>query len=84
MDWEFGVGRCKLLHLEWINNKLLMCSTGNYTQYPMINYKGKEYKKHIYMCMCVCVSVSHFCFTAEIDTLNINSTLIKNVKKNLV
>ena len=21
MDWEFGVSRCKLLHLEWINNK---------------------------------------------------------------
>ena len=21
MDWESGVGRCKLLHLEWINNK---------------------------------------------------------------
>mgnify|MGYP007049067700 CR=1 FL=1 len=23
MDWEFGVGRCKLLHLEWINEVLL-------------------------------------------------------------
>ena len=20
MDWEFGVNRCKLLHLEWIRN----------------------------------------------------------------
>ena len=30
MDWEFGVGRCKLLHLEWINNKVLLYSTGNY------------------------------------------------------
>ena len=29
MDWEFGVGRCKLLHLEWINNKDLLYSTGN-------------------------------------------------------
>ena len=29
MDWEFGVGRCKLLHLEWINNKVLLYSTGN-------------------------------------------------------
>ena len=19
--WEFGVGRCKLLHLEWVNNR---------------------------------------------------------------
>ena len=33
-DWEFGVGRCKLLHLEWINNKVLLYSTGNYIQSP--------------------------------------------------
>ena len=23
VDWEFGVSRCKLLHLEWISNELL-------------------------------------------------------------
>ena len=45
MDWEFGAGRCKLLHLEWINNKVLMYSTGNYIQYPVINHNGKEYRK---------------------------------------
>ena len=43
MDWESGVGRCKLLHLEWINNKALMCSTVNYIEYPVINHTGKEY-----------------------------------------
>ena len=36
MDWEFGVSRCKLLHIEWINNKILLYSTGNYIQYPVI------------------------------------------------
>ena len=45
IGWEFGVGRCKLLHLEWINNKVLLYSTGNYIQYPVINHNGKEYKK---------------------------------------
>ena len=30
MDWEFGVNRCKLLHLEWISNEVLLYSTGNY------------------------------------------------------
>ena len=30
MDREFGVGRCKLLHLEWLSNKVLPYSTGNY------------------------------------------------------
>ena len=24
MEWEFGVGRCQLLHLGWINNKVLL------------------------------------------------------------
>ena len=23
VDWEFGIGQCKLLHLEWINGKVL-------------------------------------------------------------
>ena len=30
MDREFGVGRCKLFHLEWISNEVLLNSTGNY------------------------------------------------------
>ena len=29
MDWEFGVDRCKLLHLEWTGNEVLLYSTGN-------------------------------------------------------
>ena len=24
MDWESEVSRCELLHLEWINNKVLL------------------------------------------------------------
>ena len=36
MEWEFGVSRCKLLYIEWINNKVLLYSTGNYIQYSMI------------------------------------------------
>ena len=27
MDWEFGVIRCKPLHLEWISNEILLYST---------------------------------------------------------
>ena len=29
MDGEFGVGRCKLLHLEGISNEVLLYRTGN-------------------------------------------------------
>ena len=47
MDWEFGISRCKLLYIEWINNKVLLYSTGYYIQYPVINHNGKELKKRI-------------------------------------
>ena len=38
MDWEFGVTRCKLLHLDWI-------STGNFIQSLMMEHDGKYYEK---------------------------------------
>ena len=38
-------------YIEWINNKVLLYSTGNYIQYPVINHSGKEYEKEcIYVC----------------------------------
>lgn len=49
-DWEVGVRRCKHFYLAWINNKVLLHSTGKYIQYPTINQNGKDYKKEcIYM-----------------------------------
>ena len=42
MEREVGVSRCKLLYIEWIN-KVLLSSTENYIQYPVINHNGKEY-----------------------------------------
>ena len=45
IDWEFGISRCKLLYIEWINNKVLLYGTGNYIQYPVINHSGKHYEK---------------------------------------
>ena len=32
MEWEFGIGRCKLLYTE-LMDKVLLYSTGNYIQY---------------------------------------------------
>ena len=37
--------RCHLLHLEWINNKVLLYSTGNSIQSPGVDHDGKEYIK---------------------------------------
>ena len=36
---------CKLLYTEWINNKVLLYSTGNYILYPVINHNGKGKKE---------------------------------------
>ena len=50
MDGEFGISRCKLLYIEWINNMVLLDNIGNYIQYPVINHHGKEYEKeYIYI-----------------------------------
>ena len=41
MDGDLGVGRCKLLHLEWISNEVLLYSTGNYIQSLGIDHDGR-------------------------------------------
>ena len=41
MDREFGVGGCKLLHLEWISNGVLLYSTGNYVQSLGLEQDGR-------------------------------------------
>ena len=55
-DWEFGVSKCKLLHLDWISNEVLLCSTGNYIQPPRLDDDGKYYlkKECTYMTMSLC------------------------------
>ena len=48
MEWNVGVSRCELLYIEWINNKVLLYSTENYSQYPMIMEKNRK-KVYIYI-----------------------------------
>ena len=40
-----------LSFLKQIANENPLCSTGNYTQYFVITYKGKESEKNRYVCM---------------------------------
>ena len=37
MDGKFEISRCKLFYIEWINNKVLLYSTRNYIQYPVMS-----------------------------------------------
>ena len=41
----FGINRYTLLYIKQITNKDLLYSTGNYIQYLVINYNGKESEK---------------------------------------
>ena len=49
MEWEFGLSRCKLLYIEWMDNKILLYSTGNYIQYCDKTITEKNTKKNVYM-----------------------------------
>ena len=49
MDCEFGISRCKVLRIEWINNMVLLHSTRNSIQYSVINQNGKNMKKNVHM-----------------------------------
>ena len=49
MDWELGVNRCKLLHLEWISNEILLYSTGNYILPLGWNMLENNVRKRIYI-----------------------------------
>ena len=64
MDWEFGVSRCKPLHLEWMSNENLLYGTGNYIQSLGIEHDGRQYeKKNVWICM-----TEPLCCTADIGT----------------
>ena len=69
-DWEFWISRCKLLYLEWINNKVPLYSTGNYIQYPVINHDGKEY---------ICIYLNHFAVQQKL-TQHCKSTILQKNK----
>ena len=63
MDWEFGVSRCKLLHLGWISIEVLLYCLGNYIQSPVMEHDGRYYeKKNVYGCI-----TGSLCYIAEID-----------------
>ena len=50
---ESGISRCRPLSIEWINNRILLCSTGNYIQHLVTNHNGKENEKEF-----ICITES--------------------------
>ena len=41
MDWELRVDRCKLLHLQWISNGVLLYSTESDVQSLRVGHDGR-------------------------------------------
>ena len=77
---SLGVSRCKLLHLDWIDNEVLLYSTGNYIQSPGIDHDEKCYKiihiythihAHIYIQMAdMYIWLSHCCIAAAMQIIH--------------
>ena len=51
IEREIGVGRYKLLHLEWISSEVLLYSTGNSIQSLGIDHEEDKYEKKKKMCV---------------------------------
>ena len=45
INQEFEINRYTLLYIKQINNKGLLYNSGNYSQYFIISYNGKESQK---------------------------------------
>ena len=78
MNWAFGVSRCKLLHLEWKSNEILLYSTGNHIQLLVIEHDEDNMRKrmHIY------VKLGHFAVQQKL-TEHCKSAIIKKLKKTI-
>ena len=51
VNQEFGINICTLPYIKQVNKDQLY-RTGNYIQYHVIAYNGKESEKNIYVCVC--------------------------------
>ena len=68
---SLGISRCKLVDIGWINNKVLLYSTGYDIQYSVINHNGKECGKDVCVCIYMHVYIytsESLCYTAKIKT----------------
>ena len=54
---------------EWTNHKVLLYSTENYIQHPVINHNGEGYRKQ-----CICVNES---FHSSAEITHFKSTLLQ-------
>ena len=44
-DWDLGISRHKVVYIGWMDKKVLLYCTGNYSQYRVIHHNGNKYEK---------------------------------------
>ena len=66
MNWEFGVGSCKLFHLEWISNEVLLYSQGTISSLLGKTVIEDNMRKRMYMY----VWLGHFVFSRNWHIIN--------------
>ena len=72
INQKFGINRYTRLYIKQINSKDLLYSTGDYIQYLIISYNGKESEKEY-----IQIITESLCCTPETNTtLQINYTSI--------
>ena len=74
INQEFGINRYTVPYIKWINNKDLLYNTGDYIQYLIITYNGKEFgEEYIYVYVCIHVHTLNIteslCYIPEAHTL---------------
>ena len=69
INQDVGINTYTLLYIKQMTNKDLLYNTGNYTQYSVITYMGKNLKKNGYMYIYInlCITDS-LCCTPENNT----------------
>ena len=63
MKQDLGINKYTLLYVKQVNGKNLLYSTGNYIQYLVITYNGKESVKEY-----ICITES-LCCVLETNTI---------------
>ena len=77
INQEFEINRYTLLYIKQIINKNLLYSTGNYIQYLIITYNGKN------ICVCIYIYIYMNHYAVLLKLTNCISTIIQLKKKKL-
>lgn len=69
-DWELGKSRHKLLNTGVMNSKTLLCSPGNWVQYPLISRNGQEDERECVFCCIADINTTFYVNYSSIHFLN--------------